>query len=419
MPLYAFGSNGAGQLGVGHTDDLSLPARCLFARQDSDRHVKDQRQERVESDNDNGNGNGNQNDNGDDVDDDDDDKVVTVAAGGNHTLVLFSSGKVYAAGSNANGRCAHDAMTVQSLLRFGRVVVCDDGIDDDDDYARSDQAGESRSRSRSRDRTPVDRFSAVSATWEASYLVDAATSRLYVVGLGTKGELGLGQTTTETRGAVRMPNFPPAGTKIMHICSSGWHTVAVLCNGQVFGWGSARKGQLGKSGVESKIYWSPTNIGDVSFPVRQSACGREFTVLTGDASDGHVAILGSDKWRIQSAAPASLKGYSTVSASWHGVYVHNTDGSLVGWGRNDRGQLPPSDMPKPRDLAVGSEHVIAVIDSSNLVAFGWGEHGNCGPETDAQGNVAGRWADIPLDFAKGRTVATVGAGCATSWVVIK
>ena len=142
-------------------------------------------------------------------------------------------------------------------------------------------------------------------------------------------------------------------------------------------------------------------------------------MLTADSEDGRVAILGSDKWGIQSGTPESIKGYSSVSTSWHGIYVHNNDGSLVAWGRNDRGQLPPSNMFQPRSLAVGSEHVIAVSDSSKLVACGWGEHGNCGPETDAQGNVAGRWADIPLDLIQGKSVVAVGGGCATSWVVIR
>ncbi|KAL1957314.1 hypothetical protein VTO42DRAFT_6103 [Malbranchea cinnamomea] len=397
MPLYAFGSNGSGQLGVGHAEDLSLPTKCLFAHDDvSERDQAPpvpEESRKCETH----------------VDIGataataaaaaaEDDYVRSICAGGNHTLVLLTSGTVYAAGSNGGGRCAHDPATVDKLLRFSRVVVSDDGS--------------SRGRL-------VDRFSAVSATWEASFLVDAEGARVYAVGSGSKGELGLGQKITETATPVRIPHFPPAGTKIVATASSGWHTVAVLSNGEVYGWGSARKGQLGKHGIQDKIYWSPTKIEDVPFPANQVACGREFTAITGDPVDGKIIILGSDKWAVQSAAPRSVPGYSRLFASWHNIYVHKEDGSLLSWGRNDRGQLPPSDTPKLSKAAVGSEHVIAVTESAELVACGWGEHGNCGPTTDAQGNVTGCWANIPLEVDKGKKIIAVGAGCATSWVVTK
>jgi protein ATS1 len=142
-------------------------------------------------------------------------------------------------------------------------------------------------------------------------------------------------------------------------------------------------------------------------------------VVTGESTEGEMIILGSDRWGIQSAAPKSLKGHAKISASWHGVYIHNKDESLLAWGRNDRGQLPPPGTPNPSKLAVGSEHVLAVVGDRRLVAFGWGEHGNCGPTTDAQGNVSGRIADIPIDLEEGQKLDAVGAGCATSWVVIK
>ena len=366
MPLYAFGSNGSGQLGVGHTDDLSLPTKCLFD--------KEERQSRESG------------------------EIVHIAAGGNHTLVLFSSGAVYAAGSNGSGRCALglEQEGEETLMRFRRVVIYEDI-----------EGGKKR----------VDRFSAVSATWEASFLVDAETGAVYSAGAGARGELGLGPNVTESNVPARIPEFPPAGTRVVAISSSGWHTVAVLSNRELHGWGSARKGQMGKAGVQKKVYWSPTKIEDVRFSAKQVACGREFTVVAGDTADGSIAILGSNKWDVQSAAPQSVKGYSTVSAGWNGIAVHNSDGSMVSWGRNDRGQLPPSDTPKPRKLAVGSEHAFAVTDSGKLVACGWGEHGNCGPSTDAQGNVKGQWADIPIDLSEGENIVKLGAGCATSWVV--
>ena len=71
----------------------------------------------------------------------------------------------------------------------------------------------------------------------------------------------------------------------------------------------------------------------------------------------------------------------------------------------------------------GSEHAVAVLsDKKTIVSCGWGEHGNCGPDTDERGNVKGRLSQIqlPVDVLQDDkvTVIRVAAGCATSWIVV-
>lgn len=377
MPLFSFGSNGSGQLGLGHVEDVSIPARCRFDEQASstpDRNTTET-------------------------------GIQRIVAGGNHTLVLFADGAVYATGCNEDGRCGQSPST-DPLLRFRRVIV------DDTATGRS-----------------YDTFKGVSATWEATFLVPSSgfhehedRDAVFVLGSGAKGELGLGPECARAPAATRIPDFPPPGTKILAIASGMGHTVVVLSNGEVYGWGGARKGQLGESAIASKIAWSPLKIDNVPFsaPVG-AACGREFTVVTGDPTTDEFAVLGSsgDKWNILSGAPTpgTLGGYLGILASWHGVYVHRKDRSIVCWGRNDRGQLPPVDLPVARAIAVGSEHALALLDDQSVVAFGWGEHGNCGPDTDAQGNVKGEYKRIPLPADEKSAVVGIGAGCATSWVI--
>ncbi|KLJ12230.1 hypothetical protein EMPG_12711 [Blastomyces silverae] len=369
MPLYAFGSNGSGQLGIGHLDDVPTPTRCLFAQENKENHS-----------------------NGIDIALASD-EPTQIAAGGNHTLVLFKSGAVYAAGTNQNGRCAHDPDRHTSLLQFSRVVI----VREDGSY--------------------VNRFKAISATWEASFFVDAERGHLYACGVGNKGELGLGGNYVHANSPTRIRDFPPPGAEIISMSSSVSHTAATLSNGEVYGWGISRKGQLGEGNVQKKILWAPQKIEDISFFAWQVACGREFTAVAGNTATGEIAIFGSDKWNIISGAPKEIKNYAMLAASWHGVYVHGQNGSTRSWGRNDRGQLLPLKLPRPTKLAIGSEHVVAKIESGEVVAFGWGEHGNCGPNTDAQGNVAGRWNEIPLSIEGSSTVTSVGAGCATSWIM--
>lgn len=86
--LYAFGSNGAGQLGIGGKDDADTPRKCLF--------------------DDLGNTN---------------EPPIRIVAGGNHTLVLFKSGSLYSVGSNRDGRAGHATTqewieTIQ-MINFG------------------------------------------------------------------------------------------------------------------------------------------------------------------------------------------------------------------------------------------------------------------------------------------------------------
>ncbi|KAA8650580.1 hypothetical protein EYZ11_003546 [Aspergillus tanneri] len=377
MPLLAFGSNGSGQLGIGHIEDVSVPTRCLFDEQE-------QKSSSL------GDGDKSPND------------VLRITAGGNHTLILFADRTVYATGCNEDGRCGQNT-SHRSLLRFRRVII------DDTSTGHS-----------------YDTFKDVSATWEGTFLVpfrgaDEADA-VFVLGSGAKGELGLGPGCVQTTVPKRIPDFPPPGAKIVSISSGMGHTIAVLSSGEVYGWGGARKGQLGDSAAEHKIVWTPLKINNVPFYATGATCGREFTVVTGNQAIGEIAVLGAfgDRWNILSGIPPAgdfLMGYRGVFASWHGIYVHQRDSSVVSWGRNDRGQLPPADLPKSRRIAVGSEHALALLGDRSVVAFGWGEHGNCGPSTDTQGNVKGEYRQIPLPGEGDAAVVEIGAGCATSWII--
>ncbi|KAL6234624.1 hypothetical protein BDW75DRAFT_160539 [Aspergillus navahoensis] len=379
--LFAFGSNGSGQLGIGHDEDVSVPERCIFEddfpSQNSVPGLSTQTSNST---------------------------VSRIVAGGNHTLVLLNDGRVYVAGWG------------QPV--FKRVFVTDA------------ETG-----------TEHGHFKGVAATWEASVLVASAASEsqdghgdaVFVLGSGAKGELGLGVGVTEAQtNGVRIPNFPPRGLKVLSVVGGMGHVVAVCSNGSVYGWGAARKGQLGAGMASEKIVWEPRQIDPegmvVGFPVSDAVCGREFTVLCGDKEKGEFVVLGpgsgspgeKDRWGIRTGISSSegVKGYLRIHASWHGVYVHREDQSICAWGRNDRGQLPPGDLGKAREVAVGSEHCLALLDDDRgrgVVAFGWGEHGNCGAGTDAQGNVKGVCAPIPLP--EGVEVVGVGAGCATSWII--
>lgn len=397
MKLFAFGSNGSGQLALGHTEDVSTPTQCLF---DQARATGD--------------------------------VIVQIVAGGNHTLLLTKSGHVYAAGCNSDGRCGPvTSDSEENLLRFRRVVLTDIVTG-----------------------SPIDTFECVSATWAGSIMVasvrkpvnpDGYEHKLFVLGSSPKGELGLQLQSTSAPGDIvvkpgtSIPNFPPRGTTVIALASGMGHTIAVLSNGDVYGWGGSRKGQLGETFKEQKIVWAPAKVEGIPFAAHSAVCGREFSVVCGDRGRGEFVVLGdkTNRWGVLNV-PASLRetnedinggtaGFSYIGASWHGIYIHAESqnssaepaSALIAWGRNDRGQLPPDNLPSLVKVAVGSEHVLVLTRDGTVAAFGWGEHGNCGLETDERGNVAGRYSLIPLDAvqAEGVRVVGLGAGCATSWIV--
>ena len=348
MVLYAFGSNGSGQLGVGHRDDISTPTRCEGLPDTS--------------------------------------MLVMVIAGGNHTLVLYSSGDIYVAGLK----------NLQSVERDKEETV----------FTRLSLANNSDNN-----------IKLCSTTWEASTIV-TVDNTIYTFGTGERGELGLGSNVTAMHNLYTISSeWIPENTTIVDIAGGVHHTVAVLSNGEVFGWGSGRKGQLGNPPA---IVWKPRKIQGLEFKVTRAVCGREFTYLVGDPVDGYHMVLGTDKWGLKAHAPPSILGWKEIGASWSSIFVLQQSDKIISWGRNDHGQLASSELSGIEKMAIGSEHALALTKNGALLSWGWGEHGNCGSLVDRDGDVKHSWVNIALpDSAEGTAIICIGAGCATSWLWTK
>ena len=349
--LYAFGSNGSGQLGLFDRSDKAAPEPCIFSL-------------------------GYPNED-----------PVSIAAGGNHTLLLLPSGRVLSAGSNERSQRGQ----VDALKTVGFQSINFPG-------------GEHH----------FEQFKACSATWEASMLV-TSTNAVYTFGSGSKGELGHGQFITETPPR-QLPNFPPMNSTIVNISSCMGHTVVVLSNGEVYGWGNGRKGQLGQP---TGIVWSPRKLHHVPFEAVQAVCGKDFTYIVGPPGTGQHILLGPDKWSIRSSAPNHVRGWKEVGASWGNIFVLLDDDTLISWGRNDHGQKPAGTLPKLSKIAAGSEHCLALTHEGKVLAWGWGEHGNCGSSTESEGDLKNPWNEVVVRDGHGAYIRGIGAGCATSWITAR
>ncbi|KKY31510.1 putative rcc1 domain-containing protein [Diaporthe ampelina] len=367
--VYTLGSNGSGQLGIGHDQDVSIPRQVVFSPGSEPTTP-----------------------------------IVQVAAGGNHTLLLTSDGQLFWAGDPSTGACGPFPAGQDASAGQQQQQHVAHGVD--------------LPRVVGGTAAPVR---LIAATWEASVIVQAddqgRNTAVSAFGVGMKGELGLGQFIVRTPSISRVKDFPVQGTEVVDLAACMGHVVAVLSNGDVYGWGNGRKGQLGTA-VDGVVD-EPRRVEGVDFRVSRAVCGREFTCLFGPSESGEILVLGADKAGVKSAAPATALGWKDVGASWGGVYILNQGGSLVSWGRNDHGQLAPPQLPKLDRISIGSEHAIVVTEDGNVLAWGWGEHGNCGPKTE-NGDVKGRWNTIASIkyIPSGSEIVGIGAGCATSWISI-
>src|SRR3569833_315367 len=357
--VFALGSNGAGQLGIGQQEDVSVPKPVLFA-------------EPLPSG-----------------------TVTSIAAGGNHTLLLSDAGDLYCSGDPTSGACGPvtGSPNPSNITRFQKMVI------------PSSQ--------------PVKMLA---ATWESSVFtsLDAHGKNrvIYSCGIGNKGELGHGPLLVRLPKPSVIPDFPPPDNEIADLAACMSHVEVVLSNGEAYGWGNGRKGQLGG---DADIVCSPRQIPGLDFAARRVVCGKDFTCLVGDVEGGQFLILGSDKWGVRSKAPPTLAGRQDIGASWGNIFILGSHGQLTSWGRDDYSQNVAQGTPAISRFAAGSEHAVALSVFGVVLAWGWGEHGNCGPPTQPDGSSKGRRNTIVSSkyIPPGSKITGVGAGCATSWVIIE
>ncbi|KAK9448983.1 regulator of chromosome condensation 1/beta-lactamase-inhibitor protein II [Limtongia smithiae] len=330
---------------------------------------------------------------------------IEIVSNGNHTL-LRVDGVVYAAGDNTYGQCfVSPEIHGDVVRRFMKVQVIDWDAD-------------------------AWRVTHVAAGWEFSIAVveNDDQQRVYVAGYGLRGELGLGEgvlrssrSNDDGTTARQLPEFPPAGRRIVQLVAGMSHALVLLNTGEVYGWGSARRGELGDGHRGVVALWTPRLISftiddNSAIPLSQVACGRSFSCAID--SRGRVIVLGGSKGHgnAMTVVPdaSRVSTWTQLQSGWSTVHVLLASGEVVSWGSDTHGQRCPPGVRLSR-MACGSEHVVGIdATSGKVMAWGWSEHGNCGVQADAVREA--RAIDDACGTRRGRVVY-VGAGCATTWLV--
>ena len=355
--LYALGSNSSGQLGIGSFHDASETTLCMLDRTTPFTLPEGE-------------------------------AITKIRGGGNHTLLLTSLGGVFVAGDSSSSLPHTANQNYFQNLNVPTVFQTDAHI----------------------------KVTDIATTWSASFFV-LSDQIVYSCGVGTKGELGLGeqqQSAATPQPVLDLGMYGEDRSTVRAIEGGLDHVVLMTSDGELYGWGTARKGQLGDAAVENKMLWAPWRVGTLTDP-RYLALGRNYTFI-GHAT-GQKTFLGDSK-HFFGQEPLELSEDCMVTSGWSNLYALNA-GKIQATGRNDRGQVPSADMPPLCLLMAGSEHAVGCTVDGAVVAFGWGEHGNCGKPLDVKGNVAGRYNIITVPNANTDVVCLIGAGCATTFIGVK
>ena len=133
-------------------------------------------------------------------------------------------------------------------------------------------------------------------------------------------------------------------TGVVGISAGAYHSLALLANGRVTGWGDNSYNQVSGVGFSSPI-WNNTRISKITGAIQVSAGGfHSLTLLAngtitgwGDNSYNQISGIGNyNKW--ENSAVGVLTGVSKIEAGLiHSIALLN-DKNVTGWGNNDYGQ---------------------------------------------------------------------------------
>ncbi|XP_056140894.1 RCC1-like G exchanging factor-like protein isoform X1 [Lampris incognitus] len=288
-------------------------------------------------------------------------RVVQVACGRAHSLVLTDHEGVFSMGNNAYGQC-------------GRKIV------EDEVYSGSHIIHKIEGFS--------SKVTQVACGQDHSLFL-TETGQVYACGWGADGQTGLGHHNISSRPVEVGGEL--SGVEIQQISTYGDCSLAVSRDGKLYGWGNSEYRQLASvtdaTQINSPKYLPLKGCGKVV----QAACGGTQVAILNEKGDVFVwgyGILGKGPKLSESSTPemipASLFGRSefnpsvtvrTIRCGLNHFAAVNDRGELFVWGKNVRGclgtgkkddQYFPWRVTVPGhvvDVACGVDHMVALAKS--------------------------------------------------------
>lgn len=243
--------------------------------------------------------------------------VVQVAAGQYLSLAVLADTNVWAWGRNNNGQLGQN--TTNTVANSTPVHVKD---------------------------PPGTGFLTGATAVAAGYLHSVALKSdgsVYAWGSNTYGQVGQTSGTTQKTLPIQVTGFPAT---VVAIAAGDYHTLALLSNGSVYGWGQNLSGQLG-NGVTSSFNNVPVRCGTLT-GVRAIAAGGSHSLVAlndgslfgfGSNSNGQLGVAGAGANSSSPLRIDALSGIVSVGAGGSHSLAVDIDGQIWSFGRNAEGQL--------------------------------------------------------------------------------
>ncbi|XP_051146069.1 ultraviolet-B receptor UVR8 [Andrographis paniculata] len=337
-------------------------------------------------------------------------RVTSLACGGAHAVALLSGGRVLAWGRGSSGQLGHGEMADCSQPTEVKAL---EGFE----------------------------ITCVSAGWNHSAFV-SESGNLFTCGDGSFGQLGHGDYSSQCS-PLEVSYF--SSKPVNQVACGMRHSLVLLRENQVYGFGSGKRGQLGISSEKIKSSNYPQiALGITSLRITKVRANGEHSAALSD--DGRLYTWGrgfggaSDECIPQCYDVAiSLKD---VALGWNHALLLTSEGQVFMLGGNRHGVLSePQKTPQTSEasgrstlvkmrvipelmelkvlqIAAGAEHSAVVTDNDTIMTWGWGEHGQLGLG-DTKDETSPKVVSLPHQFpdTNRRPISRVYCGSGFSFVL--
>lgn len=243
-------------------------------------------------------------------------------------------------------------------------------------------------------------------------------------GRNQNGQLGLG-TTEDSLVPQKIEAFQ--GVTVKMVAAGAEHTVAITEDGELYGWGWGRYGNLGLGDRNDRLVPEKVASADEEKMVLV-ACGWRHTISV--SSSGGLYTYGWSKYGQlghgdfdDHLIPHKLEALheeniSQISGGWRHTMAVTSDGKLYGWGWNKFGQVgvgdnidhcSPVQVKLPHEqkvvqISCGWRHTLAVTEKQNVFSWGRGTNGQLGHRESIDGNIPKMIEALSADGSNGQQI---------------
>jgi alpha-tubulin suppressor-like RCC1 family protein/ElaB/YqjD/DUF883 family membrane-anchored ribosome-binding protein len=316
--------------------------------------------------------------------------IKQIAAGNMHTVVLLKNGTVYATGSNTSGQLGNDSLVDTNVLTLMTtnnsniiaiaaggnftIVLKSSGTVYATGQNTSGQLGDSTTDEKHILTEMTDNNSNIIAIAAGGAHTVALKSDGTVYGTGRNDYGQLGDDTINEKHILTA--MTTNNSNISAISAGAFHTLALKSDGTAYGTGSNDYGALGDgtNGEKHILTAMTTNNSNIiaiaGGGFHSLALKSTGTVYaTGSNTSGQLGDGTNDDKNVLTAMTTNNSNISAISAGSSHSHALKSDGTVYGTGRNNRGQLG--------DDTTGDKNILTVMttDNSGILAIAAGsEH---------------------------------------------